>query len=70
LLQNYLESTTIESTRVFLDCPCSSHWNALAEVTVARIILFNKRRASEGAKMLVSQFVSRPSWGRENQELV
>ncbi|XP_060574196.1 uncharacterized protein LOC132731915 [Ruditapes philippinarum] len=67
---NYLESTTIESTRLFLDCPCSSHWNTLAEVTIARIILFNKRRASEGAKMLVSQFVGRPAYGKENEELV
>ena len=37
-------------------------WRALAETVLARIVVFNKHRASEPAKLLLSAFVNWPNW--------
>ena len=51
--------------------PHYAEWRELSELVLARLIVFNKRRASEPAKMLVSQFVNRPKWCEtSNKELL
>ena len=46
-------------------------WRALSETVLVRLIVFNKRRAGEPAKLLVSQFVNRPNWrGTSNKEVL
>lgn len=46
-------------------------WRELCEHTMAWILLFNKRRGSEVAKMLTSSFVNRPKWqSQANKEIV
>ena len=46
-------------------------WRSLAETVLARLVVFNKRRASEPAKMLLSHYVERPDWNnRSNSELL
>lgn len=42
-------------------------WMHLAEVTLLRLICFNKCRSYEPAMMLVTEFKSRPSSERANQ---
>ena len=42
--------------------PASTTWASLAEVTLTRLILFNKRRGGEAAKLLVESYRNRPSW--------
>ena len=37
-------------------------WISLAETVSARLVVFNKWRASEPAKLLLDQFVNRPKW--------
>jgi len=37
-------------------------WHSLAELTLARIIIFNKRRSGEVAKMTVKVYNERPKW--------
>lgn len=46
------------------------NWRGLAQVLLARVITFNKRRANEPAQMLVKNFLGRPNWQNANSELV
>ena len=39
-----------------------STWIQLAKVTLARIIIFNKRRSGETSKLEIEKFKSRPDW--------
>lgn len=41
-------------------------WTRLATLCLARIILFNKRRSGEAAKMKLSDYISRPTWEEQN----
>eukprot|EP00794_Sanderia_malayensis_P021033 gene21033-23086_t len=50
------------ATKALLSEPILTHWRRLAELTVARILLFNKRRGNKGSKMEISQFTERPKW--------
>ena len=38
----------------------------LAEVTVARIVVINRRRSTEGAKLTIDQFRNRPKWNQNS----
>ena len=42
--------------------PNYTNWKKLSEMVLTRLIIFNKRRASEPAKMEVSQYVQRLNW--------
>ena len=39
-------------------------WWQLSEFVLDRLILFNKRRGGETAKLLLETYVSRPNWGK------
>lgn len=39
-----------------------SNWSKLASLTLSRIILFNKRRSGEAARMKIENYTKRPSW--------
>ena len=46
-------------------------WKELAELTLSKIILFNKRRGSEAAKLLLQTFNNRPKWAlHANEEIL
>lgn len=45
-------------------------WRDLANAVVSRLIIFNKRRCNEAAKITVDQFRDRPSWNEETIEEV
>ncbi|CAH1163346.1 unnamed protein product, partial [Phaedon cochleariae] len=38
------------------------NWSKLASLTLSRIILFNKRRSGEAARMRVENYTNRPAW--------
>lgn len=44
------------------------NWQALACYTLGRIILFNKRRSGEAAKMTIENFNSRPLWSEQSTD--
>ena len=41
-------------------------WSDLAQATLARLVIFNKRRAGEASKMLLNSYLSRPDWKKVN----
>jgi hypothetical protein len=42
--------------------PTLDNWSQLAEVTLCRVIIFNKRRGGEASKLLLESFQNRPQW--------
>ena len=61
-LRNYIKDNM---TLLILKLDAESHldyWRELAELTVSRILIFNKRRSNEAAKLSVRQFHERPDW--------
>ena len=40
----------------------TEHWGNLAKATLARVIIFNKRRSGETATLQIKQFEGRPKW--------
>lgn len=55
-LRAYLLSEIPKLTRLLMESAKLSMWRVLAELTAARILLFNKRRGNEGTKLEVRQF--------------
>ncbi|KAF5274676.1 hypothetical protein FQR65_LT16906 [Abscondita terminalis] len=45
-------------------------WAKLISLTLARVILFNKRRSGEAARMTVQQYISRPIWNATGTEVL
>ena len=41
-------------------------WNQLAQATLARLVMFNKRRGGETSRLLVESYVNRPDWSQVN----
>lgn len=41
-------------------------WSQLAQATLARLVMFNKRRAGKTSKMLVENYLNRPDWAQAN----
>jgi len=62
-LKEYCKKRISELTEK-LNSGCDKYdvWRELAEVVMARLVAFNKRRGSEPAKLLLSDVVNRPSW--------
>ena len=42
--------------------PTYNEWRDLLEKTMVHLVVFNKRRANEVAKLLVTSFTNRPTW--------
>ena len=41
-------------------------WRELAETTVTRIVILNRRRSTEGAKLTIEQYQNRPKWSQHS----
>ena len=53
------------------EAPLYSIWRKLAQLTMARMIIFNKRRGGEVSKLLLETYISRPNWkDATNQEVM
>ena len=45
-------------------------WSDLAQATLARLVIFNKRRGGEASKLLIESFLERPHWSQVNSTKV
>lgn len=60
---NEFINVNIHKYRIELEQSLSAEkWQSLAYITLARIILFNKRRSGEAARMTLENYTTRPSW--------
>ena len=67
--QMKLENLMISKTEEVKMNPKKESWKELASATLARILCFNKRRASEPARMLVTAFDNRTVWEKGNTDI-
>ena len=61
-LKNFL-TDSLQKLATVLKAECIySNWRTLAQMVLARLIIFNKRRPMEVAKMLLHAYENRPRW--------
>ena len=68
-LQHRLDERMDEHMKKLQHNPNIASWKALAEACLVRILIFNKRRSSEPARMLLSAFQKRADWQGGNAEI-
>ena len=61
-LRKHLLARIAALTEIVSKKPTLENWGQLAEVTLCRVIIFNKRRGGEASKMLLDAFNNRPDW--------
>ena len=61
-LSKYLNTKLNEDSVKLRNKPDSSLWLSLCRATLARVILFNKRRAGEAAELRLEAYTGRPNW--------
>ncbi|XP_077388778.1 uncharacterized protein LOC144026107 isoform X4 [Festucalex cinctus] len=59
LLDEHVEKSREVAERMLKLCPSASNYAALAKVTLAQVIIFNRRREGEVSRMELSTFVER-----------
>ena len=70
-LKKFTEEKMHNLVKQLKAAPSYNIWRQLSEVVLTRLVVFNKRRANEAAKLLLSQYNNRPNWKQEsNRELV
>ena len=70
MLRGYLFKEMASSIRNLKLSVTLEDWRKLAEATVTRLIIFNKRRANEVAKLAIAQYLERPLWNENGIEEV
>lgn len=69
-----LKVLTYMKNKIEINCtsmesdPTSESWHQLEEVLLARVIVFNKRRAGEVARMSMEDYHNRPKWQASSAE--
>jgi len=70
-LKNYQEQSIAKLTSALSLNAYYKTWRSLAEIVFSRVVIFNKRRSGETAKLLLSSFIHRPNWEMTaNEQLV
>ena len=69
LHKHLLQQISVQS-KALREVPTQQRWKELAEATLARLIIFNKRHGGEASKILVSAFQTRPDWKDASSELI
>ena len=61
-LKNYLSLKMATLSEKIKESPSYQAWRELAESTMIRILLLNKRRGAEASKLLLTAYMHRPNW--------
>ena len=61
-LRTHLKKGMERNTELLKVAPTLSLWCQLAEFTLTRVVIFNKRRGGEATKLLVANYKERPNW--------
>ena len=69
-LRSYLLVEIDVRCEALSQAPSPHTWMSLVEAVLSRLILFNKRRGGEAARMLIKSYKDRPVWQQfANQEI-
>ena len=69
LLRKHLDLKIVALSTVLTGTKNVESWNKLAKATLARIIIFNKRRSGETATLEIEQFQCWPDWSKCSSSL-
>jgi hypothetical protein len=69
-LKSYTDQQLACLSRELQEKPTYVSWRALSEIVLTRLLVFNKRRASEPAQLEVSHYVDRPDWNSSSNKEV
>ena len=61
-LRDFQKTEIVSLTEKLNASPCTSVWRLLSEHVFTRLVIFNKRRGGETAKLLQSAYTNRPMW--------
>ena len=64
LLRKHLDLKIVALSKVLTETKKVESWNKLAKATLAKIIIFNKRRSGETATLEIEQLQRRPDWSK------
>ncbi|KAJ8964936.1 hypothetical protein NQ314_004515 [Rhamnusium bicolor] len=67
-INEYISTESERAKRALKESVNIQNWSRLCMLTLCRIILFNKRRSGEAAKISLEQYHSRPNWNQETTE--
>ena len=62
ILKKHLDAEIQKNSNILAEETNFTAWRSLAEATLARIVLLNKRRGAEAAKLLITAYQNRPNW--------
>ena len=65
-LRKYVLLKMSSSVQLLEEKPKLEAWSDLAQATLARLVMFNKRRGGEASKMLLESYLNRPDWTKVN----
>ena len=65
-LRGHLEHAINVSAKALEHYPNPENWSALAQSTLTRLIMFNKRRGGEASKLLMTSYLGWPDWTKAN----
>ena len=65
-LRKYIEKVISTSVVSLQKHPNLDDWSLLAQATLSRLVMFNKRRGGEASKLLLDAYQTRPDWGLAN----
>ena len=70
-LKSYTEKQLDKYVKLLKKQPSYEYWRSLAELVLTRLVIFNKLRATEPAKLELSHYFNKPDWIKEsNKELI
>ena len=61
-LPKHLLNKMNDYVKALTEYPSLRTWGKLADITLCRVIILNKRRGGEASKMFVCSFANRPHW--------
>ena len=67
-IKNHITSKIISHTSQLQAKPALHTWRELSELVLHRLMLFNKRRGGEMARLLLKTYTSRPDWHKTRSQ--
>ena len=67
-LRNYVLGRVSLYTKSLEHQPSLEAWGQLAQATLTRLVMFNKRRGGEASKILLESYTGRPDWTTVNSQ--
>ena len=69
-LRRYMDAQIKEKSNELEETPTTTSWTSLAKLLLARLVMLNKRRGGEAAKIEISSYQCRPDWTKSCNQVI